>query len=69
MGRQLIPNVPLRPTGMKLFATNGTPISLVGEVSINFQIAGHSVPSVVLVSEVIDELMLGIDWLSPHKCR
>ena len=31
--------------------------------------SGHEVTAAVVVSEEVDDLILGIDWLSRHRCR
>ena len=32
-------------------------------------IAGHEVTAAVVVSEEVDDLILGLDWLSIYRCR
>ena len=59
----------LKPTTLKLFAANGTEIALQGEVELTMTLSGHEVIAAVVVSEKVDDLILGIDWLSRHRCR
>jgi hypothetical protein len=69
IGRRLILNELLRSTALKLFAANGTAIPLLGEVDLNFNIGGQKVSTVVVISGVVEDLILGIDWLGRHDCR
>ena len=56
-------------TTQKLFAANGTEIALQGEVELTMTFLGHEVTASVVVSEEVDNLIMGIDWLSRHRCR
>ena len=63
IGRQLIPDHELTPTDLKLFAANGTPIPLVGAVSLMFSIDTAPFAADVVETENLDEFILGNDWL------
>ena len=65
----VIPNELLNPTTQKLFAANEIEISLLGEVELTLVLAGQEVTAAVVVSEEVDDLILGIDWLGRHRCR
>ena len=64
-----MPNELLKPTTQKLYAANGTEIVLVGEVELTLVLAGHVVTAAVVVSDEVDDLILGPDWLISHRCR
>jgi len=53
----------------ELFAANGTPISVVGATRLFFEIESMCVYADVLVSESVDEFILGYDWLERNNCE
>ena len=69
VSRRVIPNELLKPTTQKLYAVNGTEITMLGEVELTLKLADFEVTAAVVVSEEVDELILGIDWLGHHRCR
>jgi hypothetical protein len=68
IGRRLIPNQELSETDTKLFAANGNEIPLLGTTTLSLQLAGLPVTVKFAVSDLLDEAILGIDWLSAQKC-
>ena len=68
IGRNLIRHVTLEPTRQKLSTADGTEIPLLGEVTIEFSVSGLHTECRVVVSDVITELILGIDWLQKNQC-
>ena len=69
VSRRVIPNERFKPTTQKLYAANGTEIALLGEVELTLTFVDYEVITVVVVSEEVDDLILGIDWLGHHRCR
>ena len=67
-GRRLIPDLELTESSQRLFAANGTPIALLGQTVIKINVNGMLSEVVVVVSEAIDELILGIPFLVDHNC-
>ena len=67
-GRRLIPDAVLKATTQRLVAANGTPIELIGEATIFIGINGVIMPVKVAVTELIDEMILGIPFLTQHNC-
>jgi len=65
---RFVPNTPLSFTDVKVYATNGTTIPVLGTVTINFEIAGVPVYCRFLVSDAVDKPMLSIDWLVANDC-
>ena len=53
----------------KLYAANSTEIALLGGVELTLMLADNEVTAAVVVSEEVDDLILGIDWLDRHRCR
>ena len=69
ISRRVIPNELLKPTTQKSFAANGMKIALLVEVELTMTMSGNEVTAAVVVSEEVDDLILGIDWLGRHRCR
>src|SRR5208282_4239076 len=69
IGRRLIPNVPLTDTSLRLFAVNGSAIPLLVAAVIEFESSGRRATADVVVTDALDELIIGIDWLSANRCR
>jgi hypothetical protein len=67
IGKRLLGDVQLTETNLSLLAANGTPISVIGTFESSFDIERHLVKANVAVTEVVDELILGIDWLSANS--
>ena len=53
----------------ELFAANATPIQVTGATRLHFQIQDMKVYADVLVSEDIDEFILGYDFLERNNCE
>ena len=68
-GRRLIPYVALRSTTRTLYTADGTALPLLGETTLSIGVNGFWVAAEVAVTEVVDGLILGIDWLTKNKCQ
>ena len=68
VGRTLIKKVPLEPTNEKLSTADGTDVPLLGETTIYFSVSGLQTSCRVVVTDVLTELILGIDWLRRNQC-
>ena len=66
---RVIPNERLKPPTQKLFTANRTEIALRGEVELTLKLTDYEATAAVVVSEVVNDLIMGIDWLSRHSCR
>ena len=69
VSRRVIPNETLKPTAQKLYAANETEIALIGEVELTLLLTDYEVTEAVVVSDEVDDLILGIAWLERHRCR
>ena len=69
VSRRVISNELLKLTTQKLFAANETDIALLGEIELTLTMARYEVTAAVVVSEEVDDLILGFDWLDRHQCR
>ena len=66
---QLVSNIALDTTAKKLTAANGTEVSLIGETVIHVKIGNITIPTFVVVSPEVSEMILGIEWLTKHNCN
>jgi predicted aspartyl protease len=67
--RRLIPDVDLLPTSQRLFAANGTPVTLLSQSALNINVNGVFISVEVVVSDAVDELILGVPFLRQHACQ
>jgi predicted aspartyl protease len=52
----------------KLFAANESVVPIAGSTELQYKIGGNNMKYEVLVSEAIDEIIFGADWLSNLHC-
>ena len=55
--------VNMTPTSRKVYAANDNPIQVEGKLQLPFFLGEQCIWTDALVSEDIEEVMLGIDWL------
>lgn len=60
-------NATLKPSSVKLIAANGSEIPVAGEKYVSFVADGVRLKAFVLVSEAIDEFLLGSAWLCENR--
>ena len=58
----------LRPSSSSIWAANNTPIQICGKAEFPFILDGRCLWTTALISEDVEEVMLGIDWLGSHNC-
>jgi len=64
-------NAVLTPVHVDLYAANGTHIPVLGTVRLGFKLLNSPTPLYAdfLVPDLVDEIMLGFNWLRENKCR
>jgi len=67
--QRLCRNAKIVPVDTELFAANGTRIPVIGATRIFFEVSGMSMYADVLVSDAVDELIIGFDWLTHNNCE
>lgn len=67
--RRLVPNMSLQPVDINVYAANGIKIPILGSVRLQFEVEGMPLEAELLVSDAVDEMMLGIDWLTKYGCH
>ena len=66
---RLCRNIKVTPVKVELYAANSTPIDVVGTARLQFSVCGVKMFADVYVSESVDELILGYDFLEQNKCE
>ena len=61
-------NEKLMPVSQKVFAANGTPIEIKGRVQVQMVVGNRVIPTCVLISPDVTEIMLSCQWLSEQHC-
>jgi len=65
---RVVDNLKINPTDKTVHVINGTSIRVVGVMTIPLKMDGFATNDEVLISEDVEEVILGIDWLSVHRC-
>jgi hypothetical protein len=65
---QFVKRVSLEPTNETLSTADGTDVPLIGETTIEMSVCGFVTNCRVVVTDVITELILGIDWMQQNNC-
>jgi len=60
--------IEVRPSIRHVWVANNTPIRIEGEVRLPFELNEKCLWTIALVSEDVEEVMLGIDWLEANGC-
>ena len=68
IGKNLIPRMLLSRTDHQLSAANGSPLPLLGETVIEFEVSGFKTGAHVVVTRAVTDLILGIEWLQQNNC-
>ena len=68
LGRTVLPGLAYHEDSKELLAANSTPIPILGTAEVAFQMAGVALRHLFLVSDAIEEVILGSDWLEDQKC-
>ena len=67
--RRVVANVNLSPGTTELFAANGNKLNVLGSTRLFFTVNGKSLYADVLVSDSVDECILGYDFLRRNHCK
>src|SRR6266568_2632718 len=66
---KMVPGETVYPAHVEIQAASGHQILVLGRVKMKFTVSGKEFEADVLVSDAVDELMLGFDWLTAHKAH
>jgi predicted aspartyl protease len=67
--RKVVPKAQLHPTQQKIYAANWTEVPVLEKIRLQVKLAGLETAATLPVSEAVEEVMLGIDWLTEHECQ
>jgi len=66
---KLVSSEKLSPAAQRVFAADGGELRILGKIYVHFMIDNLPMSAMFLVSDDIEEMMLGIDWLADHQCK
>lgn len=69
ISRKLIPDAVIDDLDISLHAANGTVIPILGVTRLNIDIKGLQITTDFVVTEALEELILGVDWLTTNRCQ
>jgi hypothetical protein len=67
--RRMVPMAKLHDASLELWAANGRKIPVLGSMQLLFTVNGIPLTADLLVSDDVDELILGYDWLATNGCQ
>ena len=65
---KILQNLPMCAHAQKLYAANMSAVPVLGKATISFKVAGLDLESEFLVSDAVEELIFGADWLKEFDC-
>jgi hypothetical protein len=69
MPARLVKHLTLEPYHKAVSAANGTPINIIGHKRLHFKLNGVDFNADMLITNDIDEAMLGISFMMAHECN
>ena len=66
---RLVSNLPLEPTQQRLFAANKTELPVKGRIRLRVTVHGLSTALDALVTDAVEDVILGIDWLTSNSVQ
>lgn len=64
-----LPGLPYEQGRRNMLAANLSPVPILGSATVGFTLAGVELQHKFLVSDAIEEIILGSDWLVANRCR
>jgi hypothetical protein len=68
IGSRALPGLSYQTCAQKLYAANSTVVPIAGSTELHYSLGGKDMTYEVLVSEAIEEIIFGADWLKEHNC-
>src|SRR6266496_1230639 len=65
--RKLIPKMVLKPTNLKAYTATGQSMLVSGTVDLHFLVQGTHLRATCLVTDSVEEMILGYRWLEEHS--
>ena len=63
LSSKILPDLSLRNHTQKWYAANMSSVPILGKTTVTFEVAGVELEGEFLVSDAIEELIFGADWL------
>jgi transposase InsO family protein/predicted aspartyl protease len=68
LSSRVLPNLTYQQSQHRIFAANWTPVSVLGTAVVDYTVAGIRMQNEFLVSDEIEEIVFGADWLTASRC-
>lgn len=68
LSSRILPGLSYQACSKELRAANSTPVPILGSAVVAFDIAGETMEFDFLVSDAVEEIIFGADWLSQNEC-
>ena len=69
MSSRTLPNLSYVPCVRDMLAANMSPVPILGKATVSFSVAGHTLQHEFLVSDAVEEIIFGSDWLVANRCQ
>jgi len=69
MSSRALPNLSYVPCAQDMLAANMSPVPILGKATISFSVVGHMLQHEFLVSDAVEEIIFGSDWLVMNRCH
>lgn len=68
MGANALPGISYQACAQQLYAANSSTVPIAGSTELQFSLGDVEMRYEILVSEAIQEIIFGADWLNAHRC-
>jgi predicted aspartyl protease len=69
VGSRVLPNLSYQHGTQKMFAANMSPVPILGSAVVSFAVAGVQMQHEFMVSDAVEEIIFGSDWLVMNRCQ
>ena len=69
LSSRALPNLPYSREAQDMYAANMSPVPILGKAVVSFSVAGQVMQHEFLVSDAVEEIILGSDWLVMNRCQ
>lgn len=69
LSSRALPNLPYSRQAQDMYAANMSPVPILGKAVVSFSVAGQVMQHEFLVSDAVEEIIFGSDWLVMNRCQ
>jgi hypothetical protein len=69
LSSRALPNLPYFRDAQDMYAANMSPLPILGKTVVSFSVAGQVMQHEFLVSDAVEEIVFGSDWLVMNRCQ